>query len=272
MPEVSELFIYPIKSLRGISLKSADVTDRGFQYDRRWMLVDSNNSFITQRDLPEMCLMQVSITESGLSVEHRNGCIAPLIPFELQETSTQVEVWSDQCKAVYVSSLFDEWFSDMLSVDCRLVYMPDSTKRRVDTRYATKNEITSFSDGYPFLLIGQSSLDDLNDRLPSPIPIDRFRPNIVFTGGEPYEEDLLANFSIGDVRFYGVKLCARCVITTIDQNNAERSGEPLATLASYRIKNNRIYFGQNLLHEGTGTITVGDKLLIHERKTLAIHS
>ena len=194
MPEVSELFIYPIKSLRGISLYSAQITDRGFLHDRRWMLVDSNNSFLTQRALPEMCLMQVLLNESGLLVTHANGSQSPLIPFAPQEESTRVEVWSDQCKAFYVGAHIDEWFSDMLSIRCRLVYMPDSTKRRVDTRYASNKEITSFSDGYPFLTIGQSSLDDLNSRLAFPVTIDRFRPNIVFTGARPYEEDVMAHF------------------------------------------------------------------------------
>jgi hypothetical protein len=130
--------------------------------------------------------------------------------------------------------------------------------------------ITSFADAYPFMMIGQASLDDLNSRLAEPLPMDRFRPNIVFTGGGPFEEDLLANFTIGNIHFYGVKLCARCIIPTIDQNTGVKRKEPLKTLASYRAKNNKIYFGQNLVHKGDGVIAVGDQLhaisLNHEER------
>jgi uncharacterized protein YcbX len=148
----------------------------------------------------------------------------------------------------------------MLSVKCRLVYMPDTTKRLVDKNYAAHDEITGFSDGYPFLMIGRSSLDDLNRRLTNSLPINRFRPNIVFTGGSPYEEDLIKEFKINDINFYGAKLCARCTITTVNQDDASKSNEPLKTLAFYRQKNNKIYFGQNLLHKGEGVIRIGDTI------------
>ena len=138
--------------------------------------------------------------------------------------------------------------------------MPDSTKRSVDKNYANNNEVTSFSDGYPFLIIGESSLDDLNKRLGDPLPINRFRPNIVFTGGTPYEEDMMMHFTINSVNFFGVKLCARCTIPTVNQNDASKSVEPLRTLATYRQKNNKVYFGQNLLHHGIGSIHVGDTI------------
>ena len=265
MLEVSELFIYPIKSLGGIPLRSAKVTDRGFQYDRRWMLVDSNNCFLSQREFPQMALLQVQLNEDALRVQHKiNQSEAVRIPASPEPRPLiTVKVWSDKCKAEIVDPVLDEWFSEMLSMKCRLVYMPEFSKRRVDSRYASNKEITSLSDGYPFLIIGQSSLDDLNARLPDPLPMNRFRPNIVFTGGEPFHEDHLKHFSIRDIHFYGVKLCARCVITTIDQNTALKSREPLKTLSSYRQKNNKIYFGQNLLHSGQGEINVGDTITVH---------
>ncbi|HKH63117.1 MAG TPA: MOSC N-terminal beta barrel domain-containing protein [Flavitalea sp.] len=268
MPEVSELFIYPIKSLRGISVLSAKVTDRGFEFDRRWMLIDSDNNFLSQREFPEMALLQVQLSDESLTVQHtldkKETARIPL-PGESTQTIT-VQVWSDRCKAQLVSPEVDEWFSDMLSLDCRLVYMPDSSKRRVDTRYASKGEITSLSDGYPFLIIGQSSLDDLNARLQEPLPINRFRPNIVFTGGEPFQEDIMEHFSINDIEFFGVKKCARCVITTINPDNCIKSKEPLKTLSTYRENNNKVYFGQNLLHKGEGKITRGDRIIIHQLK------
>jgi len=140
--------------------------------------------------------------------------------------------------------------------------MPDNTHRITDQRYTSENSITSFSDAYPFLLIGQSSLDDLNSRLAEPLPMNRFRPNIVFTGGEPYREDMMHTFTIGNITFYGVKLCARCVMTTINQDNGTTGKEPLKTLARYRFKNNKIMFGQNLAHKGLGEIRVGDELVV----------
>jgi uncharacterized protein YcbX len=127
--------------------------------------------------------------------------------------------------------------------------------------------ITSFADAYPFLLIGQSSLNDLNNRLPDTLPMDRFRPNIVFTGGEPFEEDLMNHMNIAGINFYGAKLCARCIMTTIDQQTGIKAKEPLKTLAKYRFKNNKILFGQNLVHQGIGMVTVGDMIDV-----LSIHT
>lgn len=271
MLTVSELFIYPVKSLSGISVLSALVTERGFQYDRRWMLVNENNCFITQREISSLALLQITIIEEGLFVQHKQNRATFIIPFQPQTNNfVTVQVWGDTCKAQLVNEEADKWFSEMLSFPCKLVFMPDTTRRRVDGRYAYNNEITSFSDSYPFLLIGQSSLDDLNSRLKESLPINRFRPNIVFTGGEPFEEDILEHFTINDIHFYGVKLCARCIITTTDQQTAIRGKEPLKTLATYRAHRNNIYFGQNLLHKGAGTIKVGDAIKVVKRKS-SIH-
>lgn len=264
MLTVSELFIYPIKSLGGISVASAMVTDRGFQYDRRWMLVDENNHFLTQREFEAMALLQVELISEGLKIYHKKNIHSPIIiPFSPETNEkANVEIWDDSCEAQFVSRIADEWFSDMLFLKCRLVYMPGSTKRCVDKSYAFNKEITGFSDAFPFLIIGQSSLNDLNSRLTEPLPINRFRPNIVFSGGKPFEEDVMEHFTINHINFYGVKLCARCLITTINQDNADKAKEPLQTLATYRRKNNKIYFGQNVLHNGAGKINVGDTIEI----------
>jgi uncharacterized protein YcbX len=144
--------------------------------------------------------------------------------------------------------------------------MPDATHRYVDSRYAHHKEITSFSDGYPLLLIGQASLDDLNSRLATPLPMNRFRPNMVFNGGTPFLEDSMAAFSINGITFFGIKPCARCVMTTIDQQTAQAAKEPLKTLSTYRMKNNKIHFGQNLLYQGNGVISLGHAITIHEEK------
>jgi len=261
MLQVSQLYIYPVKSLGGIALDKATVTDRGFQYDRRWMLVDHNNLFISQREVHQMALLKLKITDSGIQVNHSVKNESYTIPFEpIKNEFAEVTIWDDTCTGQFVSNEADEWFSKMLEIQCRLVYMPDDSHRITDQRYTVEDSITSFSDAYPFLLIGQSSLDDLNSRLNESLPMSRFRPNIVFTGGMPYEEDMMHTFTIGNIKFYGVKLCARCVLTTIDQETATAGKEPLKTLARYRFKNNKIMFGQNLAHKGLGEIKVGDQL------------
>lgn len=263
---VSQLFIYPVKSLGGIEVFSAMLTERGFQHDRRWMLVDAQNCFISQRELPELALLQVSIIDEGLKVTHKHNKEETIIPFEPQMNDhVFVTIWDDVCMAQLVSETLNEWFTRILSFPCKLVYMPDNTRRKVDLNYALNNEITSFADGYPLLIIGQSSLDELNKKLTEPLPIERFRPNIVFTGGAPNEEDILEHFTINEINFYGVKPCARCVIPTIDQQTAEKGKEPLKTLATYRLKNNNVYFGQNLLHNGSGEIKVGDVIDVRKR-------
>jgi uncharacterized protein YcbX len=260
--QISELYIYPIKSLAGIAVKKATVTATGFEHDRRWMLVDENNRFISQREVPQLALMQVTIEQDGLRVAHKIKGDSIAIPFKSAGSAVAVTIWDDTCAGEYVSKEIDEWFTAILDINCRLVYMPDTSKRLVDQRYAPGNAITSFSDAYPFLIIGQASLDDLNSRLDEALPMNRFRPNIVFNGGKPYEEDLIGHFKIGDVNFYGVKLCDRCVMTTIDQNSLAKAKEPLKTLAEYRRKNNKILFGQNLVHDGDGMIAIGDQLQI----------
>lgn len=267
MLTISELYIYPIKSLGGIAVTHSEVTDRGLKYDRRWMLVDEQNRFLTQREFPQMALLKVQIESDGLLVTHHlNGSVS--IPFKQHNpTKQQVVIWDDTCPGVFVSDEHDTWFSAALGIKCRLVYMPDDTRREVDQRYAPEGSVTSFSDAYPFLIIGQASLDDLNSRLAEPLPMNRFRPNIVFIGGEPFEEDLMKHMRIENISFYGAKLCARCIMTTINQQTAVKAKEPLKTLASYRFKNNKILFGQNLIHEGTGIITVGDTI-----EVLSIHN
>ena len=269
MYTISQLFIYPVKSLGGIEVTDAQLTDRGLQYDRRWMLVDNNNQFLTQREHPVMCLLQTAIEGDKLIVYYKNNpedkVHVLLQPLPTKKT-VQVQVWDDECAAWFVSDEADEWCSNKLSMPCRLVYMPENEKRKVDARYATGEDITSFSDGYPLLMIGQASLDDLNSRLLEPLPMDRFRPNIVFTGGQPYDEDTMSHVRVNEIDLYGVKLCARCTITTINQTNGIKAKEPLLTLAGYRMKNNKIYFGQNVLLQQTGYLKTGDAIEVIQMK------
>lgn len=218
---------------------------------------------MTQREWPDMALIRVSLGEKGLELSSSMHPELLVVPYEpVGDEFAAVRVWEDTCRAQFVSPEADRWFSVALRTSCRLVYMPEESLRATDPEYAPEGMITSFADAFPFLLIGEASLADLNSRLERAVPMDRFRPNIVFTGGAPYQEDELAAFTIRDIRFWGVKPCARCPIPTIDQATAERGKEPLRTLALYRRRNNKVYFGQNLIHQGVGAIAVGDELVL----------
>lgn len=264
MLQISQLFIYPIKSLGGIAMQQVEITATGFKHDRRWMLVDEHNVFLSQRSHPQMALLQAGENNEGIFVFHKQHPLQSiLLPFAMEYKKKQlVTVWDDTCNALEADEEINCWFTDMLHIDCKLVYMPDSTKRWVDKKYAANEEITSFSDGYPILMIGQMTLDNLNKKLVDPLPVNRFRPNIVFTGGHAHIEDEMAAFSIEELNFLGVKPCARCVITSIDQQTAIAGKEPLKTLSGYRMKNNKIYFGQNVLQQQNGFIKIGDELKI----------
>ena len=252
---LQEIYLYPIKSLGGISVRQAEVEERGFKYDRRWMLVDKSGDFVTQRTYPQLAVLQVAIGDTQLEVYSK---IDPSqgIAFDLDLISPQelpVQIWGDEVLARLVSDKVSRWFSDFLGMALDLVVMPESSERKMDPRYAVQGESVSFADGMPYVLIGQSSLDDLNQRLNEPVRMDRFRPNMVFSGGEAYAEDQFKQFQV-------VKPCGRCVLITVNQQTAEQGKEPLATLATYRTVNNKVYFGQNAVALTPGIVRVGDPI------------
>ena len=184
MLQVSQLFIYPVKSLGGIALEKADITDRGFKYDRRWMLIDDQNRFLTQREHTVMALFKLQLSTEGILVRFKEDAFT--IPFEPLTTITeQVTVWEDTCPATIVSPAANQWFSERMGFPVQLVYMPENSHRKVETAYARNEEIVSFADGYPFLIIGQSSLDELNDRLETPVPMNRFGPTLYLPAAIP---------------------------------------------------------------------------------------
>jgi uncharacterized protein len=267
MPELmlTEIWIYPIKSMGGIRLTKAKVMEKGLEYDRRWMLVDELGKFLTQRNHREMAHFKLSIDKDELTITHKRKGTTHIIP--LQSTVTNVEeevvIWDDNVKAFEVSETSNKWFSDLLNINCRLVFFPEENIRAVDTRFANNQENVSLSDGYPFLIIGEASLNDLNNRMKVPLPMNRFRPNFVFSGGEAFEEDCWRQFNIGSNKFLGVKPCARCVVTTINQETIEKGDEPLRTLATYRKRENKIYFGQNVLAVDHTFVCEGDTIIVN---------
>ncbi|WP_367755253.1 MOSC domain-containing protein [Flavobacterium sp. WC2430] len=264
MLQLSEIWIYPVKSLGGIPLQESNVTHRGLEHDRRWMLVDEEGIFLSQRTTPELALFQTEIEGEFLIITHKenitNKIKVPITP-ALQEGRENIKtvLWEDAIDAYEVDKKLSDWFSKILKCSVRLVYMPDESHRKVDPDYAiTANDINSFSDGFPFLIIGQSSLDDLNSRLKEAVPMKRFRPNFVFTGGQEYEEETWSKFTIGNFPFYGVKPCGRCVMVTVDPEKGIVAGkEPLLTLSKYKRVGNNVIFGQNLIAQQEGSVHVG---------------
>ena len=261
MPTLSALYSYPIKSIQGVSHRSCPVHDRGLWLDRRWMLIDQNNNFITQRTEERMALFQTRLHQNHIELEFDGE--QKRVPFEKHSNkSLEVVIWSDRCKAYLVDPELDSWFSSILGRSCRLVYMPESTKRLVEKQENNSEHITGFSDAYPFLIISEQSLEDLNSRLPNAISMKRFRPNLVVDANRAFEEDSWKTIKIGEVVFDLVKPCKRCVLTTVNPETGEKGEEPLKTLSSYRKINNEILFGQNAVQRNNGQIHVGDQIEI----------
>jgi uncharacterized protein len=254
------LNIYPIKSARGIPLDESAVDEFGLRYDRRWMVVDESGVFLSQRGHPRLALVIPSIRDGALQVDSP-GMPSLRTPLHPKNTvATSVTVWDDTCPATWLGDRAAEWFSNLLGCASSLVHMADQVVRPADPAFAPPGARVSFADGFPFLMISQESLADLNGRLAQPLPMNRFRPNLVVAGGEPYAEDGWGRIEIGGVRLQVVKPCARCLVTTTDQVTGERGKEPLRTLATYRKVGGEVMFGQNVVHEGLGGMRVGDSV------------
>lgn len=268
MLKVSELYVYPIKSLAGISVASAEVTEKGFKDDRRYMLVDENNKFLTIRQFPKMTRLQPEIHEDGLRIIALDESMEDLfIPRENPSNSKKkVVIWNAQVEAISVSAEADEWFSEVLGDTIKLVFMPEDSMRPVDTDSGMKpvGKFVSFADAFPFLMLGQASMDDLNKRSSNvkKFTVHRFRPNIVFSGGTPNQEDTIGKFEINGVAFEGLEKCARCTIPNVDPETGEvdEETEPLAVLSKYRLQNRKINFGLNVVPHNTGIVRVGDEI------------
>jgi len=257
--------------LGGYAVSEAEVTPRGLRHDRRWLLVDERNRFLTQRQQPALALLAVAPAYNGFLLTHRQRPdLLPLfIPFEATPDRTLfVTIWDDMAWAWRGTPEADAWLSEALGFTCRLVYMSDMVRREVEPYLNPEGQLVSFADGYPFLLIGDAALADLNSRLAQPVPMNRFRPNLVFGGGEAYEDDAWHEFQIGTTTFRAVRGCGRCVLTTIDQATATKNptAEPLRTLATYRQAEGSTLFGQNVTGSGSGRLRVGDAITVLSRK------
>jgi uncharacterized protein len=259
---LSDIYIYPVKSLAGIHVSSWPVTETGFKYDRKWMLVDTEQQFLSQRRLPRMALIKTALTDTQLilsapGMDNLSLALEPKTGNIINST-----IWHDQVDTLAVSAEADEWLSRFLQTDCRLVYQPDSSIRPVNPGFAKPGDQTTLSDGFPFLLISENSLAALNQSMQLNLSMTRFRPNLVVSGCESYAEDTWREITIGAIGFRLPKPCSRCSVPTIDPETAETGKEPLTTLNRLRKWQNKVYFGQNALHNQCGVLSVGDSIHI----------
>jgi len=262
---VDGLYCYPVKSCGGTTLVTATVGPRGIVGDRQWMVVDDSGEFLTQRELHRMALVSPRLLHNGLLELSAPGMPPLTVTAAVRQDRVDVSIWRDRCVAIDEGQSAAEWLTAFLEARCRLVRFPDDATRRVDPEYAGPNDQVGFADGFSFLLTSRASLDDLNQRLTAPLPMNRFRPNIVVSGGEAFEEDRWKRIRVGGITFAVVKPCARCVTTTVDQQTGEASREPLRTLATFRNVTGRgVMFGQNLIHDQSGVLHVGAEVAVLE--------
>ncbi len=226
------------------------------------MLIDEQGQFLSQRRLPKMALIQTRLTESELILSAPNFADLHLSLEPKDGAIISSTVWKDCCDARHVSNEADAWFSEVLQTPCTLVYLPPETKRGVDLKYANEADRVAFSDGFPFLIISENSLNSLNSQLENPVEMARFRPNLVISGCEAYAEDFWREIQIGNIDFRLPKPCSRCSVPAINPNTAEVGKEPLTTLNRLRKANGKIYFGQNALHNSCGVLKIGDAVSV----------
>lgn len=259
---VGRLFVYPVKSAAGIEVDQDELDEFGFRHDRRWMIIDREDRFLSQRSNPRMSLIRVRLEPETLRLE-----AAGMPDLELSRAPSagavrHVLIWKTRAAALDVGDEAAAWLSEFLDTHCRLVYMPRDVESGGRRFHAGRR--LSFTDAYPFLIISAASLQELNDRLAEPLPMNRFRPNLVIEGARPHEEDLWHRVRIGEVEFEIVKPCARCSVTTVDQETGTRGVEPLRTLATYRRRDGKVLFGQNAVHLERGVVTRGDPVELLE--------
>ena len=270
MIKISEINIYPIKSLGRVNKTNIQVDPQGLANDRRYMLVDKNNQFITQRKNPKLALVSVIEERDCLIINAPNKSELIVTKSSLTEIKQSVKIWKDTCSAIFHDENINHWFSDYLGYEVFLVAYDKLKPRTADPLFSIKNDVVSFADGFPILVISQASLGDLNSRLSNPVTMQRFRPNIVVEGCNAFDEDQWRNVKIGNVEFEAVKICSRCILTTIDPETGEKdlNGEPFKTLSQFRknisgVKDEKgVFFGMNLIPRSLGEIKIYDDVFV----------
>lgn len=262
---ISRLFIHPVKSLGGVAVDACRIDRFGPRWDRRWMVVDEQGQFLTQRQIPRMALISASLQQGQVCLRSPEGELLTFSATDFDEGETlSVRIWQDQCAAKLGQPFMHEWISHALGKSCRLVFMHDASERAVDEHFAGKGHTVSFADGFPLLLAQQSSLNDFNQHLSVPIGMERFRPNLVVEGGAAWQEDKWRLLRIGEMLFDVVKPCSRCAIPTINPADASKQPEVFKALRQHRSRDGDVFFGQNLVARGEGVINQGDRVEVLE--------
>ncbi|MEU0137355.1 MOSC N-terminal beta barrel domain-containing protein [Streptomyces sp. NPDC006296] len=269
-PVLGAVHIHPVKSLAARTADEAVVEPWGLRGDRRWMLIDTANRVVTQRQRPRTALLSAEVLPGGGVVLSAPG--SPSLAVDVPDPARRVvaELHRDKVEVAVAAEEAHAWLGARLGAEVRLVHLDAPSHRRpVDPEFGRPGETVSLADGFPLLLTARASLDALNSLVArgdhpeeGPLPMDRFRPNVVVDGTAPWAEDGWRRIAIGEVAFRVVKPCGRCVVTTTDQRTAQRGKEPLRTLARHRRDGRHLLFGQNLVPEGTGTVRVGDPVRV----------
>ncbi len=259
------IHVYPLKAAAGLALSSAMAGKRGLAHDRRWMVVDRDGLFLSQRQHPQLARIRTQLDAGGGLILHAANMPALVVPVPTRDAvRRQVQIWRDRLEATCAGDRADLWLSRFLKTECALVFLPDDVQRPLAFPHAQPGEHVSLADGFPYLLIAEESLTDLNDRLTArdpanpPVPPDRFRPNLVVSGADAFAEDGWHRLRIADVVFRLAKPCSRCSVITVDQQTGRCGSEPLRTLATYRLRDGEVWFGVNLVAETTGWLRCGD--------------
>jgi uncharacterized protein YcbX len=256
--EIVTINVYPVKSLQPIRPDSWSVERRGLKHDRRWMVVDQVGIFMTRREVQAMAQIQ-AVPDGDRLVLSKEGLPGLSVSVKPLGPSAPVQVWRTRTTARYVSPEADAWLTKAIGKPCRLVYMPETARRRIHHEYNAGQDLVGFADAYPILVASEASIEDLNGRLDSPIPIQRFRPNLVIKGCGPFEEDTWTRLQIGEVTLRAARPCIRCLVTTQDPITGKLLGpEPLRTLATYRKVKNGVIFGMYYIPETLGCIALSD--------------
>lgn len=264
MIKVTSLHIYPLKGARGIPLTAMPLDRIGPVHDRRWMVVDPDGTLVTQREIGRLCLVGATPHTDRLILDFP-GTEPLVVPIDPDSARRPVRIWNDTVEAADQGDAAAHWLSTALGADLRLVWFPNDVDRRTDPDYDPLGSVVGFADGYPILVAGEESLADLNRRLEAPVPMDRFRPNIVIQGAGAFAEDGWRRMTIGPISLDLVKPCARCPVPTVDQTTGHRSAEPLRTMATFRKRGSAVMFGMNAVHRSLGAITVGDPVAVVAR-------
>lgn len=265
---LTRIVIYPVKSFAGMGVPRWEIGPFGFKHDREWMLVNSAGRFLSQRKQPQMSQFSATIEDDHLHIWHvKDPQDRHQFPLDFYpDEEIEVSVWGGKAIGLVYSNEINEWISERLGREARLVRVKPGTERKSNPDFKKANFEVVFQDGFPFLLMGYATLDDLNNRLGFSVPMNRFRPNLVFSGGAAFDEDTWDEFKIGEHTFYAVKPCSRCILINVDQVSGEATPQPLNMLSTYRKVDGEIMFGQNLVGPNSGMLKTGDEITVVSKK------